>query len=382
MTMGTKTIKQHVIPASSLANARTLTEIRYGDQKAVNKAYIQAGLHADEAPGFLVMHHLINLLDSADAAGKIDGHILLVPVANPIGISQWRDERLQGRFDFFDSINFNRRHLDITVQIAKRVKNRLQDSPRENVTLIRKTAGKVLGSLAPRDEAAYLKHLLLTLAVDADVVLDLHCDDQALIHVYLGTPLWPEAADLSAQLGAEVTLLAEDSGVTPFDEACSRTWWNLAEKYPDYPIPSACLAATVELRGISDVSHARGAQDAGNIFLFLQRRGFIQGVPPEVPPLRNQATPLRGVEHIKAQAPGVVVFLKKPGDRITKGDVIAEIVNPLEEVAKNRITRVKSSIEGLLFSINTDRYARPDRILAKIAGKVPFKDKGENLLTS
>jgi predicted deacylase len=336
MTMGTKTIKQHVIPASSLANARTLTEIRYGDQKAVNKAYIQAGLHADEAPGFLVMHHLINLLDSADAAGKIDGHILLVPVANPIGISQWRDERLQGRFDFFDSINFNRRHLDITVQIAKRVKNRLQDSPRENVTLIRKTAGKVLGSLAPRDEAAYLKHLLLTLAVDADVVLDLHCDDQALIHVYLGTPLWPEAADLSAQLGAEVTLLAEDSGVTPFDEACSRTWWNLAEKYPDYPIPSACLAATVELRGISDVSHARGAQDAGNIFLFLQRRGLIQGVPPEVPPLRNQATPLRGVEHIKAQAPGVVVFLKKPGDRI----------------------------------------------LAKIAGKVPFKDKGENLLTS
>jgi hypothetical protein len=49
---------------------------------------------------------------------------------------------------------------------------------------------------------------------------------------------------------------------------------------------------------------------------------------------------------------------------------------------ENRITRVKSGIEGLLFSINTDRYARPGRILAKIAGKVPFKDKGENLLTS
>jgi predicted deacylase len=380
--MGTKTLKQHVIPASSMGNARTLTVIRYGDPKAANKVYIQAGLHADEAPGFLVMHHLINLFDEADAAGKIDGQIVLVPVANPIGVGQWRDERLQGRFDFFDSINFNRRHLDLTSQIAERIKNKLLGSPRENVALIRKAAGQVLGSMVPQDEASVLKHRLLTLAYDADVVLDLHCDDQALIHVYLGTPLWPEAADLSAQLGAEVTLLAEDSGVTPFDEACSRLWWNLAEKYPDTPIPSACLAATVELRGISDVSHAQAQQDAQNIFWFLQRRGFIQGAAPEVPPLRNQATPLRGVAHIKAQAPGVVVFLKQPGDRIAKGDVIAEIVNPLADGTQNRITQVKSSIAGLLFSINTDRYARPGRILTKIAGKVALKDKGENLLTS
>lgn len=380
--MGTKTIKQHVIPTSSMGNARTLTVIRYGDPDAASKVYIQAGLHADEAPGLLVMHHLIHLLDEADAAHKIDGQIVLVPVANPIGISQWRDERLQGRFDFFDSINFNRRHLDLSTQIAERLKNRLQDSPRENVALIRQTAGEVLSAMAPQDETAYLKHRLLMLAHDADIVLDLHCDDQAVIHVYLGTPLWPEAADLSAQLGAEVTLLAEDSGVTPFDEACSRIWWKLAEKYPDTPIPSACLAATVELRGSSDVSHARGAQDAGNIFIFLQRRGFIQGTAPDVPPLRNAATPLRGVAHIKAPTPGVVLFLKQPGDRIAKGDVIAEIINPLKDGAQNRITRVKSSIAGLLFSINTDRYARPGRILAKIAGKVLLKEKGENLLTS
>ena len=32
-------------------------------------------------------------------------------------------------------------------------------------------------------------------------------------------------------------------------------------------------------------------------------------------------------------------------------------------------------------TINIDRYARPGRILAKIAGKKPLKGKGENLLT-
>jgi predicted deacylase len=380
--MGTKTIKQYTLPAASMGNARALKVIHYGRQIAGRKAYIQAGLHADEAPAFLVMHHLMNLLDEADAAGNIDGQIVLVPVANPIGVSQWRDERLQGRFDFFDCINFNRRHLDLTAQIAEQVKDRLGSSPEDNVTLIRKAAGEVLDSMTPRDEAAYLKHRLLTLAYDADIVLDLHCDDQALIHVYLGTPLWSEAADLSAQLGAELTLLAEDSGVTPFDEACSRIWWQLTKTFPDHPIPSACLAATVELRGTADVSHAQAQQDAQNIFWFLQRRGFIKGAAPEVPPLRNDATPLRGVEHVKAHAPGVVVFLKQPGERVGKGDVIAEIVNPLEEAVKDRITQVKCSTAGLLFSINTDRYARPGRILAKIAGKVPLKEKGENLLTS
>jgi hypothetical protein len=379
--MGTKTIKQFTLPATSLGNARTIKAIHYGEQTAGRKAYIQAGLHADEAPGFVVMHHLIDLFDRADAEKKMDGHIVLVPVSNPIGVSQWRDEALQGRFDFFNNINFNRQYPDISARIAEQVKDRLGSSAEENVALIRKAAGEILGSISPPDEAAALKHRLLLLSFDADILLDLHCDYQALMHVYLGTPLWPEAADLSAQLGAEVTLLAADSGVTPYDEACSRIWWQLAKKFPDHPIPSACLAATVELRGMADVSHAQAQQDAQNIFWFLQRRGFIKGAAPELPPLKNEATPLRGVEHLKAPAPGVVVFLKAPGDRVDKGEVVAEIVNPLADKSEDRITTLKSAVSGIVFSINTDRYARPGRILAKIAGKDPIKEKGENLLS-
>ncbi|MBT8369333.1 MAG: succinylglutamate desuccinylase/aspartoacylase family protein, partial [Deltaproteobacteria bacterium] len=370
-----------ILPAASLGNSRTLTVIRYGDSASGSKAYIQAGLHADEVPGFLVMHHLIDKLDQADAADKIKGQIFLVPVANPIGVSQWRDETLQGRFDFYSNINFNRQHLNLTKQIAERIIGRLLDTPEENVALIRKTGKEVLSALVPENETQYLKHLLLSLSYDADVVLDLHCDHQALVHVYLGTPLWPDAADLSAQLGADATLLAEDSGGRPFDEACSRIWWQLAKKFPDHPIPPACLSATVELRGTADVSHEYGAQDADNICLFLQRRGFIQGQAPELPSLRNDATPLRGVEHIKAPVPGVAIFLKKPGDFIDNGEVIAEIVNPLEAAMKNRIIPVQSSSEGLLFSVNSDRFVKPGRILAKIAGKIPLKDKGKYLLT-
>jgi predicted deacylase len=381
-TMSTKTIEKHALPAGAMGGSHTLTCIRYGGKNNNQKAYLQAGLHADEPPGYLVMHHLLDRLDRADGKGDVTGEIILVPVANPIGAGQWRDECLQGRFDFFNNINFNRQHLDLTAQVAERIEKQLHHNPVENVSLIRRETKNVLRSLAPRDQAETLKHRLLSLSHDADIVLDLHCDRRSLMHVYMGETLWPDAADLSAQMGAEVTLLADDSGVTPFDEACSRIWWNLAKRFPDYPIPTACLAATLELRGQGEVSHDLAARDAENLFRFLQRRGFIRGRAPQLPGLTHEATPLAGVEQIKAPMAGVVVFLKEPGQWVQKGEVVAEVINPLGSTTNERIHPLVSTTEGTLFSNNADCFARPGRILSKIAGKTPLKGKGENLLTN
>ena len=149
------------------------------------------------------MHHLMDELDQLDEAGRIDGEIVLVPVANPVGISQWRDTMLTGRTDFNTGINFNRNHLDLTEQVSGDIKDRLGQDPEANTTLIRASMLKALADMAPEDESAFLKHCLLSLACDADIVLDLHCDLQASVHIYMGTPLWPDAADLTAELGAE-----------------------------------------------------------------------------------------------------------------------------------------------------------------------------------
>ena len=380
--MTTKTVEKRILPVSSMGNERTLTLIRYGRESQYPKAYLQAGLHADEAPGYLVMHHLMDLLDKADAGEEILGQIILVPVANPIGAGQWHDEVMRGRFDDFANINFNRNHLDLTAGVADKIEDRLTDSEEHNKMLIRQAMADVLAGLTPDNESAQLKHLLLSLSFDADIVLDLHCDYQAITHVYVGSPLWPAAADLSAQMGSQATLLAKVSGDNPFDEACSRIWWELAEKFPAYPIPCACLAATVELRGISDVSHELAARDAENLFRFLQRRGLVSGNPEKLPPLINDATPLRGVAHVKANTTGVVVYFKQPGELVKKGDVIAEIVNPLDSGTGGSTHYASADIDGILISINVDRFARPGRLLAKIAGKEPLTGKGKTLLTS
>jgi single-stranded DNA-specific DHH superfamily exonuclease len=54
----------------------------------------------------------------------------------------------------------------------------------------------------------------------------------------------------------------------------------------------------------------------------------------------------------------------------------------LEFDQDKRLISVHSGIDGILFSTISDRFARPGRILAKIAGKKPLKEKGEDLLTS
>ena len=143
--MSSHTVESLTLPGASMGNTRTLTVHRYGDRSHPAKAYLQAGLHADEAPGFLVMHHLLERLDRADARGAIAGEIVLVPVANPIGISQWRDDWLQGRFDFWNGINFNRRFPDMADKVAELVKDPLGNGSDGNIRLIREATGRVFG---------------------------------------------------------------------------------------------------------------------------------------------------------------------------------------------------------------------------------------------
>ena len=67
----------------------------------------------------------------------------------------------------------------------------------------------------------------LSVARKLDYVLDLHCDNESVIHLYAATPQWSQVEPLARAVGAEVSLLATDSGDDPFDEACSLLWSRL-----------------------------------------------------------------------------------------------------------------------------------------------------------
>lgn len=378
--MKTCKVREHLLPEAAVGTQRKLISVHFGPEEVYRKVYIQAGLHADEAPGYLVANRLIELLHKADAAGEIKEEIIVVPAANPIGLSQWGTDTIQGRFDN-DNINFNRRYEGLVGELGERLQGLLGEVAGENVAIVRKCAAEILRARQPMTEAEALKHLLLSLSHDADIVLDLHCDHQALLHVYMGTALWPEGADLSAQMGAAAILLAKDSGDMPFDEANSKLWWDLAEKFPGLPIPHACLAATVELRGVADTDAEYTEQDANNLYYFLQRRGIIAGEAPPLPELLAEATPLEGVDYVRAEGAGILTYMKHLGDRVEQGELIAIVTQPMKNSGQGDILRITSKTAGVFFARSAERFARPGKIIGKVAGARPLEGKGPYLLT-
>lgn len=366
-------IRQHPLAPTALGTQRELTSLHFGPTDTGRKTYIQASLHADELPGMLVAHHLRARLTELEAAGALLAEIVLVPVANPLGLAQSVLRTAVGRFDLITGENFNRHYPALKNAVIQRLE--LQgikpgDDARANTANIREAMRTALGEWRTTGELESLRRTLLALACDADIVLDLHCDTEAVVHLYTGTPLWPRVEPLARLLGAEASLLATESGDNPFDEACSQTWWQLAEHYgPAVPIPLGCVAVTVELRGLADVDHTHAARDADAILRYLVHESMVRGEAPSLPALRAPATPLAGSEALVAPISGIVVFLKTPGERVKAGDDIAEVIDPLT----TQSVRIKAGVDGVLYARDHQRYALAGARLAKVAGATPIR---------
>ncbi len=301
------------LPAPAPGTWHSLRVQAFGEPGARPKAYLQAGLHGDELPGIMALTMLRPLLEEAETRGAIAGEIVLVPVANPIGLGQSIMGSHTGRYDLDLMTNFNRGWPDLAETVAAQVGSELGADAGRNVALVRGALRHAVAALPAHGGNGVLRKTLLLEAIDADIVLDLHCDLEAVTHLYLGTPLWPDARDLAADIGAEATLLAEQSGGNPFDEAFSAPWWTLARRFPDHPIPLACLSATVEYRGLADVSERQGQEDAEALLRFLARRGVLRDDPGPLPPLPADATPLEGVAMLRAPQAGLLSFEVEPG---------------------------------------------------------------------
>jgi predicted deacylase len=343
----------------------SLRVLRYGRPGRGPKAMIQAALHADEVPAMLVAQALRERLQALDAAGQLLGEVVLVPCANPLGLAQQLMGQHQGRFDLHDGVNFNRQVPDVSAAVAAAVQGRLGDDAAANVALVRDELRRAAAALSARHPAEDLKLQLLRLAIDADIVLDLHCDAEATLHLYGLTPQAGLCAELGALLGAEAVLLATESGDSPFDEACSRPWFVVQQAHPGHPVPLACFSTTVELRGQADTAHALAAQDADALVEFLRRRGVIAGPPRPLPVARCEPTPLAGSEPIVAPHCGVVVFHQAPGARVQAGDVIAELV----DVDSGAVEPLRTMSAGVLYARSATRWATPGQRLAKVAGR-------------
>lgn len=368
----------HPLLSPSLGTQRSITSFHFGPAAAgggwPRKVYIQASLHAGEIPGMLVAHLLRQQFADLEARGLLRAEIVLVPVANPIGLAQQLHYQPQGRFDLETGENFNRLYSEPSAQIIPQLAQQLTADVDANRRIIRQALRTAIAGQAVNSELQSLRQILHLLAIDADLVLDLHCDFAGPLHLYAHSEHWPLLEPLAAHLQCGVSLLADEYGVMPFDEAIFLPWANIRAALPQFPVPFDSVAVTVELRGEGDVNYTLAGQDSQAILHYLTACGVICAPPVAVPPLPRPATPLQGSQTLIAPHAGVIVMLAELGSVVQLGDAIADVIDPIEGTA----TTLRAGTTGVFYVFARHPYVTRGSTVAKIAGTAALGKK--NLL--
>ncbi|PQV54005.1 hypothetical protein B0G83_101187 [Paraburkholderia sp. BL21I4N1] len=363
------------LPAPAPGVQLTLLAHQFGNRSNARSAYLHAGLHADEHPGLLVLQHLLEKLRQLDAAGAIDGLVTVVPYANPMGMSQRLFGAVAGRFDFENGENFNRNFPLLDQQVAAY----LAEAPDRAMLpeQWRILFAGMLGQAAATSPSQALKHELAKLAIAHDIVLDLHCDTDCIAHVYASELQAERATRLAGLMGSPVAMLEpREAGGGAFDQVHSSAWGTvqaaglLSER-------DSGFSATIELRGQTDVTDELAAADASNLLRFLESEGVLTAESPATLKMTNQSVevfPLDGASHVSCPCAGVIVYRKAPGDQVSVGEVIAEVVL-LDGNGFNQRVPILSTVNGLMIVRQLKKLVRPGERAALLAGKRSVRDR-------
>lgn len=346
----------------------TLYSYTAGPAAAPTKVHLQAALHADEQPGTMALHHFLPMLRDADAAGQLNARFVVFPSVNPLGLANTALRHHIGRYDTGTGLNYNRRWPDLYPAIAASIAGKLTGDSAANIATIRTAVGAFIAAQRPSSAAQQLRLITLASAHDADIVLDLHCDDDSLKHIFTSPELMPGLADLADWFGSAATLTATDSGGGSFDEVLPQLYRKAQAANPGHPIPMASETATLEYRGQADVSDAIGQADARALFSFFAGRGLIAADPGARPAPAPAPVPFEATEVLRVDAPGLLAYHVALGDRVSKGQPVADLIamdGPDAFLARRPIL---AGTDGLVLSRSSLKYVRRGSSIAKIVG--------------
>ena len=366
------------LPKYAVGTQHSLKAWHFGTPGTRPKVYIQAGIHADELPANLVAARLLPLLQQADAEGKIAGEVILVPVANPIGFNNVGLRAHNGRYHLPSGENYNRGFPDVSEAVLADIDGRMANGRAADLATVRAAVAKALDNVAPSNEAQALRLELMRMACDADIVLDLHTDSDAEMHLYLDEDHWPEAADLAALLDAKVVMFARASGGGPFEETIAWPYVKVREIYGADAIDLP-LTVVVELRGEHDTSHPLAQQDANALLAFLQARGVIEG-KADVPVFTGMAGPFSATQTLRCPAAGIIVFTANLGDMVDADQVLAEIIDPLADPQDAVAGQIRAAAKGRFFAHSNQRLAWPGEVIGKVQCTGPLPERKGKLL--
>lgn len=353
---------------------------RFGLPGARPKVYLQGALHADEVSATMALAELVGLLEKVDAAGEVRGEIIVVPHCNPFGAKQFILGRHAGRFSL-DGRNFNRAFPQVGDRVVEQLKLLGPDGQKINEAL--RIGAKILGSLARvGTPIERLQAALMGLAWGSDVIVDVHADMEAILHLYTSEKSWPVFQHLAQRLDIPVAILADKSADSPFDEVHGEAW-DIINAYlgegGDQP-GFRTAACTLELRGLSDVTPEFAATDSRALCDFLLQSSASTGAGQAAADATAFVTTLDAVEVARSAITGVVIPLKPLGALVDVGDVVARLYDPFEPDPRQCWQDVVAETEGIIFARWHQRVIQAGMAVVKVAGSKRKRSAERTLL--
>ncbi|EQC43656.1 succinylglutamate desuccinylase/aspartoacylase family protein [Bacteriovorax sp. BSW11_IV] len=324
------------------------------------KVYIQANVHGAEVQGNAVIYHLIEAL--RNNLSLIQGEIVLVPQANPLGSNQKVGTWTYGRFNPITGDNWNRMYKDVLKNeealntLAKEHKDDATTSKKLKKLLKEKIQAmkQSLSSYGPNENSIHFLNLQ-ELASDADIVLDLHTGPIATNYLYVPAFLEEE----SKHLGFNHMLIIPNEFGTAMDEATFMPWVHLQkalkEHEIDYKIPFSSY--TVELEGEELIDLERAKIEASKICQYLVYKKVLTKNPFSTPTVGDQYyCHLKDYKTYYAPRGGLVNYTKKVGELVKKDTTLFEILNFND--LDNLVTPYKAYKDCLVINHNTSSNIR------------------------
>ncbi len=358
-----------------------LNYFRIGAPDAPRKVYLQAALHADEQPGILILHHLLQLLRDADAAGELKAEFVLFPMVNPLGMGDIEFGQHQGRYNRGTGVNHNRDWPVLYDAVGEELATKLGPDAEANILQIRAALRDWVETLPQVTALDQWRRYLISEACDADYVFDVHCGSDALVHIFTVPQLAENMQQLANWTGAAATLTAEDSGGGSFDEAWPALWLRLAREHQDKPIPLPVVSCTLEYRGRFDSFDELNRKDAQNLYGYFQEQGLITG---KVIGHKGEAaapSDLRATERLRAPQAGLLAYCVELGDQVEKGDRIADLIRLDGDGAFVERIPLLAGTSGQVISRRVTKYVWRDANIAKIVGTEILESSGGYLLS-
>lgn len=304
-----------------------------GNQPDAPTLYIQSSVHGAEVQGNLVCHYLLMAFQKLADEGALLGNITIVPYANPIGMNAKSVDYTSGRFDPVTGTNWNRQYHDFNGDYATLATAYKALSPEAIKASFCETLRTSLAEKIARPEGLTtgqgMVMRLQQMAIEADLVLDLHTGPRSARHLYAAA----YAEDSARALHIDDIIIMPNGFDGALDEACFVPWWSLSLALADEGITfdHGIEAFTVELGSQEQIDSDDAAEHCEGILNWLMLKGVVAADCQNPTDRAPNNGPKYGVpleDYITLYAPvgGLAEYLVAPGQTFQKGDCLARIL--------------------------------------------------------